>query len=169
MYVKCESPTGLLLLGTAQPGSCRHTQPCQLGRRIHSPVEHVHATVVFCLPSVHQAQLALVVLDPMHLPAGSQCDVVRAPAMPQSSFPVPLSQQMWCFTAEAGLPCLTAASLTPTLRASSPLVYTCVRRTQGCSIHTHRVCTSSLLLSVTGRHIAHANKGMHLILARTCI
>ena len=74
-----------------------------------------------CLPSVHQAQLALVLHDPVHLLVGSQSDPVWSPAKAHVGFPVPFSQQMQGAIADAGLPCADVAGLMGTLGTSSPI------------------------------------------------
>ena len=71
-----------------------------------------------CLPPVHQAQLALILQGPVHLPVGSQSDQVWVPATPRSGFPVPLSKEMRGSNTDAGLQGFDAASLTPTPGAS---------------------------------------------------
>ena len=75
-----------------------------------------------CLPFVHQAQLALIWHDPVHLLVRARSDLVWVPATSLIGFPVPLCQQVWRPTADAGLPCLTVAGLTGTLGASSPMM-----------------------------------------------
>ena len=90
-------------------------------RREWGALLQLYALRWLCLPSVHQAQLALVLHDPVHLLSGAQSDPVWSPAKPHVGFPVPFSQQMRGAIADAGLPCLDAAGLMGTLGTSSPL------------------------------------------------
>ena len=56
----------------------------------------------------------------MHLLVRAQRNLVWVQATSLVAFPVPLSQQVWCPNADAGLSCLDAAGLKGTLRASAP-------------------------------------------------
>ena len=70
---------------------------------------HVHVSagrvqeLMWCLPPVHQAQLAFILQDPVHLLLRAESDLIRVSATSLIGFQVPLSQQVWCSNADAGL------------------------------------------------------------------
>ena len=99
-------------------GTCKHTQPCQMGMVSHALNQIVSMVVpAICAPGPACTHCA----RPVQLLARPQSDLAWLPDRPLNGFPVLLRELVICSTADAGLPCHIAASLTPTLGASFAL------------------------------------------------